>query len=311
MSSAAHTPTVARAEPRPAPPPNGQGHDLVLRSASCWLGGFWSDALGETATEREAGIRDRCVSVIRTIGESPQGAYYAVRALDSANVDLIAQEVWRLASRDPKERPFATDLVRLLYGVADVSRETMHARSAADRVKEVFRKYTPEEERENKVFAAPELLDANAFRMLLTQGGAYWEEARVLAIFHALDRMEIARGLPKHLKIYALATVNQELFGVAPPELGSDPAAPIPTGTWLAYLSRVADAAGHPVPSDAKKPDNREPLAWNGALVGFADKLRVTRTPALEAVALRVVTRLDDQARSARTTFDALPPADR
>ena len=47
----------------------------------------------------------------------------------------------------------------------------MHARRAADKVKEVFRTYTTEEARANKVFAAPELLDANAFRMLLTQGG--------------------------------------------------------------------------------------------------------------------------------------------
>jgi hypothetical protein len=125
--------------------------------------------------------------------------------------------------------------------------------------------------------------------------------------------MEIARGLPKHLKIVALKTEFVDLFGVPPPSLPSDGAAPIPTGTWLLYLTDVATAAGHPLPADARDPQNREPLAWNGVLEGLADRVRAEapRLPAgstLGSVARAVVDRLDDGYRNERVVYEARAP---
>src|SRR5438874_60186 len=62
----------------------------------------------------------------------------------------------------------------------------------------------------------------------------------------------------------------------------------------------AARAAGHAVPGDATlDPAHREPLAWNGLLDGFADKLRVLEPhvvePQLGHVLESVATRLDDQ----------------
>ncbi|HZU85700.1 MAG TPA: hypothetical protein VE987_22390, partial [Polyangiaceae bacterium] len=85
--------------------------------------------------------------------------------------------------------------------------------------------------------------------------------------------------------------------------------------TWLAYLTDVAAAAGHPVP-DARDPQNREPLAWTGVLEGFADRLRASSadfgadTP-LGNVQRAIVARLDDEYRRERVVYEAHAPADR
>jgi len=295
-----------------SPPPDGPARAITLAAAGCWLGGFWSDALGESGASREAGIRARCDDVVRDAGENPGGAYYAMRAVDATNVDLLAQRVWQISSQSAAERPYGTELVQLLHAVADAAREDMHARNAADRVKEVFAKYSVAEQRDNKVHADPELHFANAFRMLYAHGGPYAEDAKVLALFFALDRMEIARGLPKHLQLQTMRVQNEELFGIAGPTLPEDPAAPIPSGTWLDYMTRVAEAAGHPVPAEAKSPENRALLAWNGVLLGVGDQLRTAKAaPALEDVVHRVLGRLDEQAYAARAAYEAHPPAER
>ena len=90
------------------------------------------------------------------------------------------------------------------------------------------------------------------------------------------------------------------------PTLAHDDATSIPTGTWLSYLSVAANAAGHAVPGDVKLDvSHREPLAWNGLLDGFADKLRVLEPrvaqPQLGKVVNSVADRLDDQYKSERS----------
>lgn len=90
--------------------------------------------------------------------------------------------------------------------------------------------------------------------------------------------------------------------------MSNDPSEPIPTGTWLAYLTRVASVAGHPVPPDARDPQNREPFAWSGTLEGLADRLRPLRLePPLDGIRHRVTARLDLEARSMRDAFETLP----
>jgi hypothetical protein len=120
--------------------------------------------------------------------------------------------------------------------------------------------------------------------------------------------MQIARGLPMHLKVYAVEGVFSDVFGVLPPFMPADAAAPMKNGTWLSYLSTVAAAAGHPVPAIAQEPVQRETLAWTGVEQGFADRLRavgpyVSNATPLALVTYRVIDRLDEQFQTAHRTL--------
>jgi hypothetical protein len=278
-------------------------------ATSCWLGGLWSDAIGEHPDAREPAIRRRCETVLDAIGASPVGAYAPLRAVDPRTVQTIASRIHTVALHDEFDTPNADALVDFFYAVADASRENVRARHAADKVKQIFESFpNAEDRRKNKIAAAPELHHGFALHALLNRAGLYAAEARVIGTMMVLDRMEIAHGLPKHLKIETLAGPFSDLFGVAPPKLPADPSSPIRTGTWLAYLTSVAAAARHPVPPDARDPQNREPLAWNGVLAGIADKLRSARSdPGLDAVAKGMVDRLDDQHRGEVAVFQSLP----
>jgi hypothetical protein len=293
-------------------PPTGRAHGLVILAASCWLGGLWSDASGERGDLREIGIRLRCEELLRELAVSAPGTYYPLRAVDSATVDRLANRIHRVAIDDARDRPHADELVAFFEVVADASRETVRARRAADTVKEGFQSFGMTERRAHKIDAAKELQDGTALRALLQHRGPYGLEAHVLGLLHALDRMEIASGLPKHLKIYAVESPFNDVFGVPAPSLTGTPDAPIPSGTWLAYLTAVASAAGHPVPPDARDPQNREPLAWNGVLAGFADRLREVRTgTSIDGVAQEIVSRLDQQEANLRAAFEAHGPSER
>lgn len=90
----------------------------------------------------------------------------------------------------------------------------------------------------------------------------------------ALDRVEIARGLPKHLKFYAAADALNLLFGVTVPDVPEDVTKRLVPGTWLRFLADTAEAAGHPVGSKAQTPRERDALAWKGMLLGFVDQLK-------------------------------------
>ncbi|MGH7295916.1 MAG: hypothetical protein ACRELB_13320, partial [Polyangiaceae bacterium] len=170
---------------------------------------------------------------------------------------------------------------------------------------------TPGERATDKTYAARALMDTSGLEALETlDAGDLTPEARAFGLLCALDRLEIARKLPKHLKVYAVGQPFVRVFGVLPPPVPRDPTAPIKTGTWPGYLADVASAAGHAVPADAKEPIDRESLAWGGVLQAFADRLREvapgisTRTP-LPAVVARVADRLDGESRTVHALFDA------
>lgn len=304
--------TPSRASSARELPPAERAHAIVIQATSCWLGGLWSDAVGEAGAARDAGIRRRCDDLLRAVGESPEAAYYPLRALDAGTVDRIADRVRQAAIADERDAAGASALVGLLHEIAGASRETVRARRAADQVKQDYAAMPAGDRRADKLAAAPEIRRAESLRALLEHRGPYAKEAHIIGTLHAIDRMEIARGLPKHLKIYAVEGAYLDTFGVPAPQLSADAAAPIPTGTWLAYLGKVAAAAGHPVPADARSPQNREPLAWNGVLEGFADKLRDVHTESsLDAVARSIVARIDQQAARARAAFEAHAAGDR
>jgi hypothetical protein len=300
--------------PPPAEPPaTGDAHALVLQAASCWLGGLWSDALGEVDAARDAGIRDRCLAVVQAVSDPATVSYYPLRAVDAGAVAHLAKHVHDLAARDEHDAPHAKELASLLTTVADASRDSVRARRAADDVKAAYDSpLSADDRRAAKVAAAPHLQAAPGLHELLMYRGPYEADARTIGLLFVVDRMEIARGLPKHLKIYTVEGALSDVFGVSAPQLSKDVAAPIPTGTWLEYLTRVAAVAGHPVPEDARDPQNREPFAWSGTLEGLADRLRELHAdPRLDRVAQAVVRRLDHEATGVRRAFDALPPAAR
>ncbi len=265
------------------------GDALVVRAASCWLGGIWSDAVGEKKLAwndtRTPGIEARCKAALDDPG---------MRGITSRAVDLLARKL----DHEPERV--------LLHNVADAARENANARRAANRVKVDFADdtTTPSERRADKIFAAPQLRKSDALLALLDDKGPYAADAHAIGLLLAVDRVEIARGLPKHLKIEVLDAPCRQIFGVAAPAMPRDDTAPIPSGTWLSYLSVAATAAGHPTESSLD-PAHREPLAWNGLLDGFADKLRVIEPhvaePELERVVESVAARLDDQYKSERS----------
>jgi hypothetical protein len=297
------------------PPRSTDAHALVMAATSCWMGGLWSDALGETGAARNAGIERRCEAVLRDVDV----ARAPMRAVEPHAVGAIARKVQDAAEGDPSVRPHARELLALLHAVADASRETIHARRAADVVKDdVHDAPLPETRREDKRAAAAWLRQGGALSALLRlDAGPYSEDARAIALLFALDRMEIARGLPKHLKMYAVGGALDDVFGVAPPAVSEDAPAPIRTGLWLAYLTDVATAAGHAVPADARNPQNLEPLAWTGVLEGFADELRKDATDAtaqrasLVSIERAVVRRIDEGYRSERLAYEAHAAKDR
>ncbi len=311
--TSATVPAVTVTSESISPVAEGRAHAIVLEAASCWLSGLWSDAARDEPAARNAAIVDRCRRVLHAAGETSDRLYGALRAVDPVAVDALAGRIGKMAQEDTIDRPHAAAILTFFRAIAAASREEVDARRAADRVKGDYAfTSSAEQRRTDKDAAAPELSRSAALVALLEDNSPYAVEARVVGLLYAVDRMEIARGLPKHLKTTCVEGVGLEVFRVAAPRVSGDPAAPIPTGTWLGYLSSMASAAGHPVPDDARDPQNREPLAWNGTLLGLADHLRQLRTGTiLDPISQSVVARIDRQAASARASFDAHAPGTR
>jgi hypothetical protein len=326
--------TAAAATKTPARGPKAPGYALVIKATSCWMGGLWSDALGETDNARIAGIERRCNELLSdidiTAGErpraladhvpppAPEEAYYPLRAIEPHIVDAIARKIEERAAQDPDEAAHVSQLVAVLRAVAAATRETVQARRAADVVKD-DRRTQPDvlESNADKSSAAPKLERGEALDTLFhLDAGPYTADVRAIGVLGALDRMELARGLPKHLKLYAVRAGFADVFGVLTPVVSDDAARPTPSGAWLAYLTQVSGAAGHPVPNDAHDPQNREPLAWAGVLKGFADRLRADSFhfppgSALGDIERAIALRLGDEYTDERATYEAHAPADR
>jgi hypothetical protein len=290
---------------------NGKGYAIVMHATACWMGGLWSDALGETGDARLRGIESRCHRVLSDFGAGP-GGYAPLRVMDEGTVDAIARRIQTLAVDDPKEAVHVSELVTLLRMTADVTRETMHARRAADTVKQQSVAGGPSYT-EGKTSAAPDLRESRALDAIFySDVGAYASEARAVALLSVVDRVEIARGLPMQLKVITLGQPLHDTFGVPPPNTPADPATALPNGTWISYLSAVANAAGHGVPNDVTNMQSRETLAWNGALAGCADRLQwnATRLPSgtsLASISVAVATRLDEQAKQQQNLLASEP----
>jgi hypothetical protein len=292
---------------------NGAAERLAVAAASCWYGGLWADALGESGDARTKGIQDRCDDVlVRVYGSVDRIHYEQLRGLEPRAVSDVVNRVTAIAAGDHLDAPRGRALGELVRAVADAQRENVVARAAADDVKKSEQgPSTASERAEDKIEAAKALRRTKAIEALLTRDfGELSHEARAFGLLSALDRVTMARGLPKHLKVYAVSGPFVRLFGVTPVEVPDDATKPIKTGTWPAYLIDVSTAGGHPLPADATIPIDRETQAWVGVLEGFADKMRPEakavspRTP-LRGVLENVIARLDGEYRMQRTLLEA------
>jgi hypothetical protein len=288
----------------PAAVPTGpqtqeEAHKLVVLAASCWFGGEWADALGEQDDTKKAGIENRCHELERRVwGADDKTHYEQLRALEqNAMADVIAK-VDETAKTDSVDGPRRDAVVKLTTALAEAQKETMAARRAADRVKRDLTR-EPEKLSTDEVDAVlPLRRHAKLEALLQLDAGDLSKEANALGLLSALDRVEMARGLPRHLKLYAAADAFQMIFGVSVPDVPEDGTKKLTPGVWLKFLSDTAAAAGHPVSDKAKTPRERDALAWAGMVEGFSDKLKadsdgIATTTDLSKVVTTVLHRLD------------------
>jgi hypothetical protein len=300
----------------PAPLPQEEAHRLVVLAASCWFGGLWADALGEQDQMKVTGIENRCHDLERHVwGTDDKSHYEQMRAFEqNATADVIAK-IDETAKKDGVDGPRRDAVVKLAEALAAALHETMEARRAADRVKRDL-DHEPDKLSRDEVDAVVPLRKHQKLEALLKlEAGSLSQEANALGVLCALDRVEVARGLPKHLKLYAVADAFNLLFGVATPDVPEDGAKKLVPGTWLRFLTDTASAAGHPVPAKARTPRERDAMAWAGMLEGISDKLKaddggIAATTDLSKVTTTVLHRLEAEfkAQQAAEATEHRPP---
>jgi len=236
---------------------------------------MWADALGEEGEAKAKGIETRCHDLEQRVwGTEDRSHYEELRALGKDAVADVVARVDAAAKDDSIDGPRREALVRVAAGLAEAERELAIARRAGDRVRRDLAS-EPEKLTSDEVDAVMSLrAHAKLEKLYKLDAGSLTQEAHTLAILCALERLDVARGLPKHLKFYAVADVFELLFGVSVPDVPEDVGKRLVPGTWLRFLSDTATAAGHPVPGSATTPRERDALAWSGMLLGFADGLK-------------------------------------
>jgi hypothetical protein len=306
-SSTANTPNSANTgELATGSSPEG-AHQLAVEAIACWLGGVWGDAEGVDQETRAANAQRRCERLVLDVyGNYDVARYERLRALDPAEVSELKRRILAASGAGALAQRLST----FIDLVADTERETTNARRSADRVKKdidgqrVGTSLTVDE-----AAAVEPLSEAKAFDALLNSDvGELNHEARAVAMLSAMDRMETARGLTKHLKVYAIERPMTALFNAPGADVPRDAHQSLKGGAWLGYLTAVAGAAGHPVPKSARSSQDRELLAWGGVLAGLADKLRleanqISDASELKRVAEAVVRRLDIEYRASQASL--------
>jgi hypothetical protein len=283
------------------------GYKLGLLATACWMGGVWSDAEGTATAQWHARDEERCRDLVVSVyGRFDQARYQQLRENERQSVDDFLAKVRATESPAARERTVA-----LFRDVAAAMHEGMLARRAADRVKidydadAVETKLTADERT-----AAKALSQHGALDRLLVTTDATASDRRVLGLILALDRMEMARGLPKQLKFHAVGHVLTTVLDTAPPPATAlDPTATPRPGAWLAYLSSVAARAGYPSSeSPALTRKVRETLAWTGVGHGISDRLRrdlaglpSAAVPELSRIASSIATRIETERATAES----------
>lgn len=312
-SSSSATLTQATWNPASVPGPDGRAHRLAIEATACWMGRLWRDAMREEDATRPD---EHCRTLLdETYGEHDAIRLERLRALDVVEIAELEDRILMVAKTDPLDGPRARELRRFLSAVADAQREQMRARRAASRIKkDISGERTPGKRLDDERDAVEPLSEGrDMFALLAYSEEPFAAEAHTIGLFCALDRMNMANGLPKHLKVYALERAFAGVFSVSAPAVPSDATVPMKAGSWLAYLSATAIAAGHPVSPNVTALEAREMLAWTGVLAGFADRLRaeaahMSDETALKTAAVGASRRLDVERREAEAAVLARPP---
>ncbi|HEX7477289.1 MAG TPA: hypothetical protein VF331_05745 [Polyangiales bacterium] len=302
---AAASPAVGPAAATPAQV-GARAHRLAIAAAACWFGGVWSDAEGAGEVERSDTSKRHCRELVaQAYGNDDAARFERLRAVDAVEVSELASKLDAAAHSDALDAAHTAHLRALLIAIADAEREAMYARRAGDKVKDDIAVPKPSPKRKaDETSASVPLSERRSFdAMLAADVGDLSHELRAFTVLFAMDRLQQARGLPKHLKVLAVSRAMTALFGVAAPNLPEDPTRPPAGGAWLAYLTSIAKTAGHPVPEQAKSLHDRELLAWGGTLMGLADKLRaevdgISAETDLQPVVRAVIRRLETQYRA-------------
>jgi len=288
-----------------------EGYKLGLLAMACWAGGVWSDAEGAPPARWRERDDQRCLDLVNAVwGRFDPARYEQIRATEDRAVgDLLA----KIRSTEPAATRERT--VALFRDVAAAAHEGMLARRAADRIKIDYEADTGEAKlTADQRRAATALADHRALERFLVAPQPSNTDRRAIGLLFALDRMEMAPGLPKQLKFYALGHVFTSVFDVAPPPADALNLKTSPRpGTWLTYLSGVAARAGYPVADNpALTHKMRETLAWTGVGRGFADRLRQqgdalpnAAVPELSRVVSSVATRLENERASVESMSKA------
>jgi hypothetical protein len=294
---------VATVAPEPPPPPPAktqeEAHKLVVMAASCWLGGLWADALGEQDAAKEQGIDNRCHELERHVwGADDKTHFEQLRAIEQNAAADVAAKVDETAKTDGVDAPRREPLTRLVTLLAEASKEAVNARRAGTRVKRDLSAEPDKLTRDEVDSVLPLRAHLKLDALLRFDGADLTKEGHALGVLLALDRVEVSRGLPKHLKVYAVSEALNLLFGVPVPDVPQDATKHLVPGTWLRFLVDTAAAAGHPVSGKAKTPRERDALAWAGMLEGFHDKLKadsdgIATTTDLSKVTTVVLHRLE------------------
>jgi hypothetical protein len=304
----ASTPSSAAASEAATDPE--RAHKLAVAAVGCWLGGVWSDAEGVDDETRAANAQRRCQKLVRDVyGNYDQARYERLRALDAVEVSELKRRILGTAGGGALDTAGSQQLSTFIDLVADAERETVNARRAGDRVKkDIDGERVGANLTDDEAAAVEPLSEAKAFEALLRSDlGDSSHEARAVAVLCAMDWMETAPGLTKHLKVYAIERPMTALFNAPTADVPRDAHKSLKGGAWLNYLTAVANAAGHPVPKNARSPQDRELLAWGGVLDGLADKLRleagqISEATELKGIAEAVVGRLDTEYRASKAS---------
>lgn len=257
-------------------------HEIVLRVAACWLGPPWDEP--QRSCERV---------VERVWGRLDQPRLEQLRAIDPAAVADVTATVRDLARSTP-DLDDSAPLADLTHALADAAREAMWARRAADRIK---RDLADDRTIAGDASAAMDPLGTAAAlsRLHGLHAGRYSHDAHAMSLMITLDRLQLANGLPRALRITAAEAPLRLLFEVAP--------AGATAGAWLTYLVAAASAAGHPVPAEARLPKDRNVLAWAGVLDGITDDLERDRplvSPPLRPLIAATIERLSRESADDR-----------
>lgn len=285
----------------------GVGIDHAWKAIGCFVGAPWYALLGAPPEERAVAARAGCRDVAklgRSFAADDPLAVSALAGLEPDAVDRVIATIEReLGAARDKDR-----WVRLLRASADAARETMLVRRAAEQLKRDFNKEMMKST--DGWPATPDsLADKTALAALDT------DDAKLVTLLLAADRLESLRGLPSSAKSFVAAPAFDVLFGQPLP-----PAArKLTPGAWLGYVRAAATAGGHPVslPPSASTAD-LEKAAFAEVAHALADRLDAlapTLSGPPKTVALAYVRRLrdalaaaDDRAlakRNAAATTDA------